>query len=254
MGEAKTIITEEAIEDYIRCPMRYAFIWHYGIDPTDSFSKFRSLLRDSLHQVYKCQYENRFSLKQIQEATVDIARTAGPAWPHLWGILLKHSTRLESKTVLAFSVPTVVRVGDYKFSGMVDLVTKDEKVLKLYHLQAYSPNTTDASADLLTDCVRAGFSQSVLHQADKMSLETNWSSMYLIGASLHFTPLKAQIDVRPFLASVGRGIAAQSFYPRGNAHTCRACCFRSICDTKWISLEKIRTPNVTREDIIKEFK
>ena len=254
MATAKTIITEEALEDYVRCPMRYAFIWHYGIDPDETFCKFRSLLRSALTCLYKCRYETSFTQADITAYTKDVASIAGPVWPHIWGILLKHAVHIKDWLVVAYSVPTIIRAGNFKFTGIVDLVASEEHTLRIVHLHSYTSSTTDASASLLTDSVRSGFSNSVLTKAYKTFALVQWQSMSVVRSTMYFRNLPDVQDVRPFISSVGRGIGSTSFYPRGNTHTCYGCYFGSICNTKWCTTERLRKPNETKDEILSELK
>jgi len=251
MSEAKAIITEDGLADYLRCPLRYAFVWHYGIDPDEKHTKFKALLRTALSMLYRCGFDGDLTLSAMKRSTAKLAAEHPQVWTNIWGILLKHSAYVKDAHVIAYSIPTKTKTESGIFTGMIDLATFEADKLVLSRLS--SPDSTTASGSIITDCVRHGFASTVLYEAGQRNLTSVWQDMSLVRSTICFNIMRDAVDTRPFLAAVMRGIATQSFYPRVNPGVCLGCYFKQACSPKWCAVERLRTPLQTREEILSEL-
>jgi len=253
VGEPKYVIPEDGLAEYIICPLRYAFVWHYEVDPPGQAYAVRACLRTGLSELARLQYEHRLTAATVSRVLRPMGgRLENTHFMYVHGALVKYAAVLAERQVLAFSAPSRVRVGDSLFVGVADVIHKEEDSIVFSHMNGLPFATASEMDAMIVQSVRDGMS-SLEASVKRNGLRVVWRSLHPQGAAIVEEDIRPMYGVRPLLGAISRGIRNHAFYPRWHSSVCRRCGFQSVCSPKWCSARVLRRPGVAREGIVQEM-
>jgi len=242
------VIPEEAVVDYVTCPLAYALAWYYDVAvPTR-----RGALRSGLSVLFKLAYEGRLNYDRLAIAIQKESDKQSPYGIPPTPIVKYASTIIDSK-VLAYNTPVDRRIGRYRFVGIIDAILVKDSTLTFVHACPIPFSSDNKLRHTMTGLVQTALPPALRKFVRSKKWSTTWSSLYFSLNTVHSETIEEQKDMVPFLSGVARGLAAGSYYPRYNRSICRHCAYKNVCSPTWGSARKIRTRLDTRAQIIEEM-
>ena len=246
------IIPEDALVDYLGCPLRYALLWYYDVDIHETQSGYREGTRSGLSGLFKLLHERTLSNLSLQEE-LDAAGLDEATQMFVWPALLKYAADIRGRRVLGYQIPARRRIGRFTFVTSADALCMEDKRLILLKFVAVPWIFDLALESLVMGLVQLCLPQNVRREAARRGLKIEWRTIKIRGPRVIETEVQEQKHTDSTIVSVARGLAAHSFYPRWPKSLCRRCGFQSICSPKWCAGRAFRKRTSTRAQIIEEL-
>jgi hypothetical protein len=240
------VITEDGIVDYLVCPLRYAFLWHYGLDVPEPRRLYRQCVRSGLSALFRLLHEGRLNLDNLREVLKpEAARLPQPLQPFIDAVLVKYAAYMKDRRVLAYDLPVTLTVDTTVFAGTLDVLFEEEDVVAAAHVDDLPSSIDPRARTALMGLLQDGFQDSIRDEIADRGQLLDWRSLVLRGAMIQeesVAPTKANTA---FLSVVGRCIESQAFHPRWHRASCRSCGFRPVCSAKWAMRKHLKRPKHT---------
>lgn len=231
---SQLVLVSDAVIDYAYCPMRYAFIWHYGVDVKNKLHQILYVRVAAVHEVFKSLH---FGLSKnlpiaINKITTDLDDIHKAS---IYGASIKLAASLPK--VLAFDLPLLHKIGPAMFSTSV-AIAGDMCINYSWPV----PSITRWAVESIVSISRMSLKSS--------GLSLKQGVIKINGPSFVVQPICPDIKkAYIFLTNVAVGIRNRVFYPRRDGLSCHSCGFGSICSPAWGTRLKLKTPEKTRTEI-----
>jgi len=246
------ILTEEGIVDYLVCPLRYAFIWHYNLPVPEVRRLYRQCVRSGLSACFRLLHEGQMNLDNLREAMQpDILSLPKELRMFMDTVMVRYANSLLGRRVLAYDLPVTVDAADITFAGVIDVLLEEDGNVVAAHVDD-SPSSLEIRAKhAVFNLIQLGLPTDVTVEAANRGQYILWRSLRLSGSGIeeetkNILGSPKQIT---FLENIGHCVKAKAFHPRWSRSACRSCGFCTVCDPEWGLPERVSHPKSTAAEL-----
>jgi hypothetical protein len=248
------VITEDGIVDYITCPLRYCFLWHYEVESQEPRYLYRQYVRTGLSAAFKLLHRRQLTLKTLQtEMRSRCQGLTNSAWPFLESVITRYAAEIKDYQVVAYDLPTIVDVGGHRYVGCLDVLFIEGGSLVAAHVDDLPSYVTDSVRRVVNGVVQHGAPQVVLEEAEYRGLPVSWRSLVLRGGGMQSSVVPETALDTDYLTVLGHDIENWAFSPRYHRSSCRNCGFSPVCNPKWALPERLRVAGIARRTLMTEL-
>jgi len=254
MIRRKSIITVDALVDYIICPLRYAFLWHYQVSPPGGTDRYQDYLRACFAHAATLAHDRKLNYKTLTTALSRI-ETDLPAHVRgaVHGAVTKYAVAFARGRMVGYQVPVRRQVGNHVFAGQIDAIHLRDGVLRCICINDLPSAIQERVGPMFVGVLQHCMSADITDTLHRRNIPIKWISVRLVGSELSETSASLYEYPRSIMSAVARGIQAQSFYPRGHRGICRSCGFSNVCGLKWCSTRALLRSKTTATEIQREL-
>lgn len=238
------VITEDGIVDYIVCPLRYAFLWHYNVNAPEPRRLYRQCIRSGLSVLFRLLHEKRLDLNNLREALKpEMDRLPEALRPFIDSVMIRYADSMRDRQVLAYDLPVTTMINGVVFVGVLDVLFEEEGgIVAAAHVDDLPSSLENGARHALMGLVQDGFHDSIRDEIAARGQLLDWRSLVLRSTEIREESVPpAKLDAS-FLQAIGRCIDFRAFYPRWHRASCRSCGFRPVCDAEWATTERLSHP------------